>query len=152
MTVSENILKNGMDSEQRFRELFSYISIVIIIIGVTSFVGLLVYMTFSYDYTIYILNVIVRNYAAVIGIPCSALAALAVVLILRSAQGPLEFKGMGWEFRGAAAPVLMWILCFIAIIGAVRLLWEGTDGILPHAPPAGSTAPGLPSTTDHLAD
>ncbi len=129
-----------MDSEERFRELFSYISITVIIVGVAFFVGLVILLTFSYDYETRILNVIVKNYAAVIGVPCSALAALAVVLILRSSQGPLEFKGLGCEFRGASAPVLMWILCFLAIVGAVNLLWEGTDGIVSDVGPAGSAA------------
>lgn len=121
------------DTEERFRETFSYISITVIILGVTFFVVLLIVMTLLHGYETVILGIIARNYAAVIGVPCSALAALAVVLILRSSQGPLEFKGLGCEFRGASAPVLMWILCFLSIIAAVNLLWEGTDGIVLQA-------------------
>lgn len=64
-----------------------------------------------------------QHFAAAIGLPCAALAALLLVTILEINAGRIEFKAYGLEFKGAAGPIVMWVLCFIAIAGAIRLLW-----------------------------
>jgi hypothetical protein len=42
-------------------------------------------------------------------------AALSLVLLLRAVSGNIEIKILGFEFKGAAAPIIMWILCFLAL-------------------------------------
>jgi hypothetical protein len=64
-----------------------------------------------------------QHFAAAIGLPCAALAALLLVTILEINAGRIEFKALGLEFKGAAGPIVMWVLCFLAIAGAIRLLW-----------------------------
>jgi len=64
-----------------------------------------------------------RHFAAVIGLPSAALAALFIVLVLRTVAGPIELKIPGFEFRGASGPIVMWILCFLAIALAISWLW-----------------------------
>jgi hypothetical protein len=49
--------------------------------------------------------------------------ALFVVLLLRFSTGPIEFELWGFKFRGASGPLVMWILCFLAII--VGLYYTG---------------------------
>jgi len=34
---------------------------------------------------------------------------MCVVILLRFSAGPIEFKGFGFEFRGAAGQVVFWI-------------------------------------------
>ena len=60
---------------------------------------------------------------AVLGVPWAGGAALIVVLILRTAFGAVEFKILGVEFRGASGPIVMFLLCFLAEILAIQLLW-----------------------------
>ncbi len=60
---------------------------------------------------------------ASIGIPFCSIIAMFVVLMLRATQGPVEFEAIGLKFRGASGPIVMWVLCFLAMILAMKLLW-----------------------------
>jgi hypothetical protein len=64
-----------------------------------------------------------EHFAAVIGLPGAAAVAFALVGFLRQTDGPLEFEGLGFKFKGAAGQVVMWVLCFLAIAGAIKWLW-----------------------------
>ena len=84
-----------------------------------------------FAYTVYIVadqfvrwqQVLNKHFAAIIGLPCAALVAFAIVVFLRQTEGPIEFEGLGFKFRGASGQVAMWIACFVAIALAIRLLW-----------------------------
>jgi hypothetical protein len=60
---------------------------------------------------------------AVLGVPWAGGAGLIVVLILRTAFGPVEFKILGVEFKGASGPIVMFLLCFLAEVLAIQVLW-----------------------------
>jgi hypothetical protein len=64
-----------------------------------------------------------QHFAATIGIPLSALAAFCVVTLLRATTGPIEVESQVIKFHGASGPIIFWILCFVAIVGGVKLLW-----------------------------
>jgi hypothetical protein len=66
----------------------------------------------------------IRHMPAVIGLPSAAGAALSLVLLLRAVSGNIEIKILGFEFKGAAAPIVMWILCFLAITLAIKETWD----------------------------
>jgi hypothetical protein len=86
---------------------------------------------FVFLYTIYIVAVgfsdwqaVLRDhFAAIIGLPGAASLAFALVVFLRQTDGPIEFEGLGFKFKGAAGQVAMWIACFLAIAGAIKLCW-----------------------------
>jgi hypothetical protein len=69
------------------------------------------------------LSIAQQNFAAVIGLPMAALAALFVVLVLRIAAGPIEVELGPLKFKGAAAPVVFWLICFLIIALMIKLLW-----------------------------
>jgi hypothetical protein len=64
-----------------------------------------------------------RHFAATIGLPMGAVAALFIVLVLRATSGPLEFEAIGFKFRGASGPVVLWLMCFLGIAAAIKWLW-----------------------------
>jgi len=64
-----------------------------------------------------------QHFDAVIGIPCAGFAAFAIVVFLRQTDGPIEFESLGFKFKGAAGQVVMWALCFLVMILAIKLLW-----------------------------
>ncbi len=64
-----------------------------------------------------------EHFSAIVGLPMAALASLCIVLVLRISSGPLEFEGWGLKFKGAAAPIVFWLLCFLAIAASIRMLW-----------------------------
>lgn len=68
-------------------------------------------------------RVVEKQFAAVIGLPLAAAMAGLVVLILRHTEGPIKFKGLGFEFEGASGQVILWVICFLSIAGAIRFLW-----------------------------
>jgi hypothetical protein len=70
--------------------------------------------------------VICQHFLAVTGLPVSAFGATLVVATFRVTAGPIEFKALGFEFSGASGPVVLWVLCFLASVAAVRVLWSAT--------------------------
>jgi hypothetical protein len=60
--------------------------------------------------------------AAMLGLPLIAIAALCLVLILRSTGGPIGFEALGLKFKGAAGPIIMWVITFLAMVLAIKLL------------------------------
>jgi hypothetical protein len=64
-----------------------------------------------------------EHFAAVVGLSLSALAALFVVSIFEVTKDPIEFEGLGFKFRGASGPIILWVICFLAISACLKLLW-----------------------------
>ena len=46
------------------------------------------------------------HFAAIIGLPGAAAVAFALVVFLRQTDGPIEFEGLGFKFKGAAGQVI----------------------------------------------
>jgi hypothetical protein len=66
-----------------------------------------------------------HNFAAIVGLPAIAVAALFLVLVLRMADGPIEVTiGNSLAFKGAAAPIVFWVVCFLAMASALKMLWR----------------------------
>lgn len=66
-----------------------------------------------------------RNFIVIIGLPLAAFAALFLVVFLEQAQGALEFEGLGFKFKGASGPIVLWVLCYLAFVLCFKVLWEG---------------------------
>jgi hypothetical protein len=64
-----------------------------------------------------------QHFAAIVGLPMAALASLIIVLVLRVSAGPIEVEAWGLKFKGASAPIVFWILCFLAISASIKMLW-----------------------------
>jgi hypothetical protein len=70
------------------------------------------------------LKVTQDHFAAIVGLPASAVGALFLVLVLRMAEGPIEFEVGAVKFKGAAAPIVFWLLCFLGMASAIKMLWS----------------------------
>jgi hypothetical protein len=63
-----------------------------------------------------------------IGLPAAAMAAFAVVATLlrafppTDANGQLSLRAFGLEFTGPSGPITLWLICFMVIVIALRLL------------------------------
>ena len=60
---------------------------------------------------------------AAVGLPIAAVTAFLLVSVLQVTFGKIEFEGIGFKFRGASGPVVLWIACFIAMVIGIKLLW-----------------------------
>lgn len=63
------------------------------------------------------------HFPAVMGLPMAALLAAFIVIGLRHSEGPMKFEGLGMKFEGASGQVILWVVCFLAIASAIKLLW-----------------------------
>jgi len=68
-------------------------------------------------------SVVQQHFAAVVGLPAAAIASLCVVLFLEGAAGPIEFEGLGFRFKGAAGPLVFWVMCFLSMTLAIKVCW-----------------------------
>jgi ABC-type transport system involved in cytochrome c biogenesis permease component len=57
------------------------------------------------------------------GVPMSVLVAMMVVTVFRATEGPIEFKGLGFEFKGASGPVVLWVFVFLACVVGTSTLY-----------------------------
>ena len=68
-------------------------------------------------------TVIQQHFLALTGVPLSAIAATLVLAMFRAEAGEIKFKAIGFEFEGASGPAVIWVLCFLAFVVALRVLW-----------------------------
>jgi hypothetical protein len=64
-----------------------------------------------------------KHFPATIGLPISAVGAFLVVSLFRTTQGTIRIRVMSITFEGASGPIIMWVLCFLAMALAIKLLW-----------------------------
>jgi len=64
------------------------------------------------------------HFASLVALPGAAFTSFFVVLVLRTVAGPIEFSVFKFEFKGASGPIVMWVLCFLAITLALRATWS----------------------------
>ncbi len=64
-----------------------------------------------------------KHFPVTIGLPVAAVISLLLILVLRETTGKLEFEALGFKFRGASGPVVLWVLCYLAITLSIKLLW-----------------------------
>ena len=74
------------------------------------------------------------QFPVVIALPLSAMGSLFITLILRISVGPLEFEFAGFKFKGGAAPIVFWVICFLAMVLAIKLLWQPGAIDVPETP------------------
>lgn len=68
-------------------------------------------------------TLIESHFASIVGLPMAGAGAFIVVALFRQSDGPIEFRGLGFEFKGASGQLVMWIACFLSMAGAIKLLW-----------------------------
>lgn len=78
---------------------------------------------------------IFNYWGAMVGVPCAAIGALAIVMLLLSAFEPgesaehskegkkvISLKLFGLEFTGPSGPVTLWLACFLALVAGIYWL------------------------------
>jgi uncharacterized membrane protein len=126
-TLEETTMKQteAQRAQGRFRPALRGIVAVVVVVGVTSLVGVFVFYAARdmAQAAPWMMEAVRDHFAALVGLPAAALAALCLVLVLEVKSGPIEFEGFGFKFRGASGEVILWVICFLAIATAIKLLW-----------------------------
>jgi hypothetical protein len=67
----------------------------------------------------------IKHFPTVVGLPLAAMASIFIVTVFRITLGQkLSFSVFGMEFEGASGPVVLWVLCFLAITLAINTTWN----------------------------
>lgn len=103
---------------KRFAKLAIVTAVVLILALFTGFVALHAAKEGSW-----IVDAAKTHFAAVIGLPFVALMAAFIVATFEISFGRIEFEGLGFRFRGASGPIVLWVLCYLAIALTVKILW-----------------------------
>jgi len=97
------------------------------------FVGAAVFSAFHAGFVIWntvrgndqLIKTVYEHFGAIVGLPFAGFAALGLVLFLESrSEQPIEFRGVGFEFKGASGPIVLWVLCFLAIVVGLKVMWS----------------------------
>ena len=64
-----------------------------------------------------------KHFAAMVGTPLSLMTAFCIVSILKVTNGPVEFEALGFKFRGASGPIVLWVFSFLAVGIIFHFLW-----------------------------
>jgi hypothetical protein len=71
-----------------------------------------------------LIDLVYDHWACIIVVPFAGYAALAVVILLGAhATDKIEFKALGLDLKGPPVPIVLWVLCFLAIIIAIVVTW-----------------------------
>jgi hypothetical protein len=77
--------------------------------------------------TNWLTKIVRTHYAAVVGIPLSAVTAFCIVSLLKVTNKEIELrfgnKLANAEFHGPTGQTILWILCFLAVVIAFHLVW-----------------------------
>jgi hypothetical protein len=68
-------------------------------------------------------KVALEHFRVTVWLPIAAALAFFVVAFFETTAGRIQFEFLGFKFAGASGPILMWILCFLSVVFAVRTLW-----------------------------
>jgi hypothetical protein len=85
--------------------------------------GVILFTIFIIDLGAFRQKILIDHFIALFGLPSAAAAAFIIVTLFRQGEEPIRIKGLGFEIQGAAGPVVLWVLCFLAICGGIKLLW-----------------------------
>ena len=85
--------------------------------------GITLYVLLLGDLNSFKERFLIDHFIAIFGLPGAAAASFIIVTLFRQGEEPIRIKGLGFEIQGAAGPVVLWVLCFLAICGGIKLLW-----------------------------
>jgi hypothetical protein len=85
---------------------------------------------------------LIENWRVVFGLPFSTMGAFIVVALFRQSDAPVAFEGLGFKFQGSAGEVILWIICFLAIVASIHIL-AGDPPVVVKTTPLTLEIPGI---------
>jgi hypothetical protein len=65
------------------------------------------------------------HFGGMLGNIMATMTSIVVVVIFRVAAGPIEFETpLGFKFKGASGPVVLWVFTYLATICGISVLWN----------------------------
>ena len=65
-----------------------------------------------------------QHFAAIVALPAIAALAFLIVITFEARFDAIEMEFFGVvKFKGAAGPIILWVLCVLTMSSCVRMLW-----------------------------
>jgi hypothetical protein len=72
----------------------------------------------------WLLTIFQQHYVVIFGLPSAALLSFMLVVVFEARFDNIEMEIANIvKFRGASGPIILWVLCFLSIASAIKLLW-----------------------------
>ena len=115
-----DILQRGEFNVKNLRLIFQWASITaVLVIG-----GLYLYQLIpAFSSNDRLKSLMIENAKASIGIPLSMIFSTVLVIVFERYSGEIQLKISGFELKGASAPLILWVVCFLAIVTGISILW-----------------------------
>jgi hypothetical protein len=68
-------------------------------------------------------RLIIGHFTAIVALPMAAALAFILVTLMPVNYGRVELQALGITLKGASAPIVLWVICFVVIVVAVKILW-----------------------------
>jgi hypothetical protein len=107
------------DLEEKFRFVIGWAFVVLALLLALAGLGWWLIADWNAPYLVRKLD---EQFNVLIGIPAGIAAALLLVIFLRTTDGPIEFEALGFKFKGASGPIVLWVLVFLSIVMAIKVL------------------------------
>jgi hypothetical protein len=126
MDQKENTSNAIQAADPRFDQLVRKGAAAVAIIGTVSMFGILGYFTYVSDDPAkqWMRTIVTDHPAAAIGLPICAVIASCIVLLFNATSGPIEFEIPGVKLHGGSGPAVIWVVTFLAISYAMKMLWK----------------------------
>jgi hypothetical protein len=98
------------------------INVLIAVVAIAA-IALLIFAAWQNRFDPVMTSIVLKNFAAIVGLPFAFVAAFVVVALFRQGEAPMDFEGAGLKLKGAAGEIVLWLLCFAVISGAIAALW-----------------------------
>lgn len=116
MDILEKAKQNIEVISLSFKWVLPLLFILMVAVYVVKLIG---YVWFEID-----LRIVFENYPLLtVGMPLAALLALGLVLSLEQKTDNIRFKAFAIELEGVAGQLILWVICFLSIVGAMK--WIG---------------------------
>jgi len=102
---------------------FAALLIALLVVFLASIAGIVVWIAnFRAPWQIDMLK---NHYAAIVGLPAAAAGSFVLSILARQISGDKSMKvSIGtFNIEGPAGPVLLWVVCFLAMAFAIRIVW-----------------------------
>ena len=106
-------------SIERFYTVLRIIGVLILVLFIAGLLVLLFTGWNSPD----VRSLVMDHFRTIVALPAAGIFALLIVSIFQVTSGNIEFEALGLKLKGAAGPILMWIIAYIVIVASVHLLW-----------------------------
>jgi hypothetical protein len=113
-------MNSEADWETKLKKIMSWIAVFGVFLFSLGYFGRVLYLAITEEYW---KKLGLLHFPTIVGLPAAAIASIFIVLVLKTVAGPMEFKILGMEFKGASGPTAFWVVCFLSICLAIKITW-----------------------------